>query len=309
LLVLRSIAAGLGRTLGAPGMVLLIWMVGVVVALPAAVAMTSNLDDSFGGSLTADRMAGGFHMAWWWEHEAQADAFEKTFRPSIVGVGAMLDNLESWLTGELFARAAVLVALGLVYVLVWSFLLGGVLARFNGGDERMLAAGGRYFFRFARLAILSAALYWLVYRLNRRLYVWVIESTREATAESTVLGYSLVAFGVTALLLILIHVSFGYAKVAVVVDGRVSMLGAALRGIGFTLAHPLRTFALCLFFGVAGVLGLALYAWVAPGAGSSTFGGLLYAFLLGQLFLIGRLVLHLSLLGSQLELYRQERRI
>ena len=135
--------------------------------------------------------------------------------------------------------------------------------------------------------MLSAVLYWLVYALNRRLYDWVIESTRDATAESTVLAYSLVAFGVTAFLLILIHVGFGYAKVAVIVEGRVSMLAAALRGIAFTLTHPFRTLALALFFGVLALLGLMLYGWIAPDSGGSTLGSTLYAFALGQLEIAG----------------------
>jgi uncharacterized membrane protein YvlD (DUF360 family) len=82
------------------------------------------------------------------------------------------------------------------------------------------------------------------------------------------------------------------------------MLSAALRGIGFTLTHPFRSLALGLFFAVLAVLGLALYGWIAPDSGGSTFGSALWAFTLGQLFLIGRLVLQLSMLGGQLELYR-----
>ena len=49
---------------------------------------------------------------------------------------------------------------------------------------------------------------------------------------------------------------------------------------------------------------LSFYAWVAPGADQSTSTGVLFAFVFGQLFLVARLIIRLSLYGGELELYR-----
>ena len=49
---------------------------------------------------------------------------------------------------------------------------------------------------------------------------------------------------------------------------------------------------------------LTLYAWVAPGAAQSTSTSVLFAFVFGQLFLVARLIVRLSLYGGELELYR-----
>ena len=87
-------------------------------------------------------------------------------------------------------------------------------------------------------------------------------------------------------------------------EGRRSMLLAALRGVGFVIANPGRT--LGLYYGVAlvGALALAVYSLLAPGVGQSSWVGVLFAFVVGQLFLIVKLILRLALLGGETALYR-----
>ena len=104
-------------------------------------------------------------------------------------------------------------------MLLWAMLLGGVLERFArpqwaSGAASFIRSSGRYFLRFVRLALLSAPLYYVVYRLyatgNERLADW----TRDVTTERTVLFYSLILAAITALLLVAVHTSFAYAKIA-----------------------------------------------------------------------------------------------
>jgi hypothetical protein len=197
-----------------------------------------------------------------------------------------------------------------LYGLVWALLLGGVLQRFARPDRgrgvvAFLHDGGTFFTRFVRLALLSAPLYWLVYRLYRWLYDWLVEATRHVTEEVTVLLFSLGVWVLAALLLTLIHMSFGYAKIATVVEDRRSMLLAALRGVGFVLRHPLRTCGLYYGLAFAAAVLLALYAWLGPGIGQSSLLTVLIAFAAGQLYLLARISMRLVLLGAQTELYRQ----
>ena len=49
---------------------------------------------------------------------------------------------------------------------------------------------------------------------------------------------------------------------------------------------------------------LAFYALVAPGAGQSTFTGVLFAFLLGQLFLLARVAMRVAQLGGASALFQ-----
>ena len=49
---------------------------------------------------------------------------------------------------------------------------------------------------------------------------------------------------------------------------------------------------------------LLVYSWIAPGATQSSMTGVLFAFLVGQAFLIAKLTVRLSLMGGQLALFR-----
>jgi hypothetical protein len=78
---------------------------------------------------------------------------------------------------------------------------------------------------------------------------------------------------------------------------------AAVKALGFVLSHPVKTVALYFGLGAVGVVMLAFYAWIAPGANQSAFTGVAFAFCIGQAFLISKLMLRLTFYASQMELY------
>jgi len=304
--VLRAIAAGFRRCFAAPGMVLALWWVNLLVAMPAALLMSASLRRSIGSSLIHQKLRDGFDTPWFGEFAAAARGIEQAFTPSRLMPAAFLDNLEDWLTGALFDKLPLLVILGLFYAAIWALLLGGVLRRLAGerlGIAGFLRDGGRFFWRLLRLAVLSGLLYAAVYGLQRGLFAGLEEITRDVTAETTVLGYSVAVYLLTALLLTLIHMVFGYAKIATVVEDRRSVVLAVLRALRFVARHPVA--ALGQYYGVL-VISAALlgaYYWLAPGTGQSTSTAVVLVFLFGQAYLIIKLVMRLSLLGGQLELF------
>jgi hypothetical protein len=304
----RAIASGFGRVLGSPGMVLALWLVNVAVALPLAWVLTASIEESIGPSLVHETMRDGFDVGWHAEYSATASGLETTFSPTVMGAGAFWNNLESWISGGLIRGFPGLVGVGALYLLLSVLLLGGVVARLAGQPEArgaagFVRAGGRYFFRFLRLAALSGALYVLIYFGQRRVLGFLGEWTRDVTNEWTVLGFAMLAYGGTAFLLCLVHMVFSYAKIATVVDDRRSVLLAALRGLGFVARYPFRTFS--LYYGVLllGLVPLGLYAAVAPGAGQATPDDVAVAFAVGQAILIVRLIFRLALLGGETALY------
>jgi len=306
--VLPSIAVGLRQTLRSPGMLLGLWLAGVLVAIPAALVMSVALERSIGASQAHEQLRDGFDMGWYGEFAAEAKGIETTFRPELAGATALLDNLEGLVDGTLFGGFAGLVGVGVLYGLLWALLLGGALRRFAAPDRkrgmaRFLQDGAELFPRFVRLALISAPLYGLVYLLHRRLYAAVESATRDVTDEVTVLMLSLAVWLLSALLLAFVHVVFGYAKIVTVIEGRRSMLLAALRGAGFVLGHPLRTSGLYLVLVFAAVLLLTLYAWLGPGSAQAGWVSVALAFAAGQLYLLLRIALRLALLGAQTELF------
>lgn len=299
---------GFGQVLGSPSVVLWLWLVNVVVALPAAAVVADSLGDSIGGSLVDEKLREGFDMGWYGEYRANADGIGRTFTPTIVGAGAFFDNLEAWYNGNLFETHPGLMGLGILYALAWSLFLGGVLHRYGeaAGLFRLtefLSHGATYFFRFIRLAVLSAVFYYAIYRFSGWLFRRVERATQDVTVEETVLAYVVMASLLVLFLLTFVNMAFDYAKIATFRENRRSMILASLKGFGFALGNLGRTMTLYYGLGLAGVLMLFAYYTVAPDAGQSTILGVLAAFALGQLYLIAKLALRLTFYASQMALF------
>ena len=102
--------------------------------------------------------------------------------------------------------------------------------------------------------------------------------------------------------------SFDYARVAIVVGERRSAFLAALAGLGFVMRRPIATYGLLALFALAGLVLLMVRQLVVPGLGESSWLGIAAVALLGQAFLVARLILRLGLLAGELTLYEEETR-
>lgn len=309
--MMRALVGGLGDALASPRQLALLWLALLLVALPAGVLIEESIHASIGASRVDESLRQGLDMAWLSEYGSRARGLETSMQPSIVGRGAVFDNLESWFSGGLFLDTRT-VAFGVAYALIWLFLLGGVLDRFarresNFVSAPFMAAGARFFPRLLRLTVVSGVLYFGIYRLARWLFPWIEQLTKDVTVERTVLLANLAGACVVVTLLGLVNLVFGYAKIAVVYEGRRSSLGALMRAARFVAGHPGKTIGLYLLLACLALLVIALYALLAPGPGQSTVVGVALALLMGQLFLVARLAVRLSFFGAQMRLYEAAR--
>lgn len=306
--MLACCSTGLGRAVRQPRLLLLLWLVNLALGLPLALQMGAVLDRGFGEGGVAEGMVEGFDNDWHGEWKARAEGWEETFGPSIIGPATVLGNLDHWWSGELFERALVLVALGVLYGFAWLFLLGGVLDRLArpevGGIPRLFSQGARNFPCLLRLALLAAPLYWLIYRLGRWLYGLVEEATRDVTREWTVLLWMLAAATLVVTLLGLVRMLFDHAKIAAVAAGDRRALGALANAFRLVARRPLTAIGIHLAFGVLFGLLVAFWTLLAPGVGQSGWLAVLAAFLFSQLYLVTRLALRLALLAAAGELQR-----
>jgi hypothetical protein len=268
-----------------------------------------SIDRSVGESLVHENLRAGFDGGWYGQYASEAKGIEATFKPTLVGAGAIFHNLESSLTGKLFTEHPAVVGVGIGYGLLWAFLMGGLLDRYARPAEkavraRFAQAGGLYFFRFVRLALISGVLYYLIFRFHGWIFGWLESATRDVTSERTVLWISLGVYLLTAFLLTIVNMSFTYAKIATVVENRKVMLLSALRGVGFVFSFPGKTFG--LYYGLIGASGvmLVLYVLVAPGAGQANLLTIALAFAAGQIYLIAKLVVRLTLYAGQTQLFK-----
>ena len=126
-MVWQALSDGIRRVVRAPTLVAGVYLATLLLAVPLALALHGAIESHLGASVAAERAAGGVHWPWWEEFRAQAQGFERTFAPSIIGFAAPLANLSAMADGD--GPPAGLTALVVLYLGVWSFLIGGILDR------------------------------------------------------------------------------------------------------------------------------------------------------------------------------------
>ncbi|NIM62632.1 MAG: hypothetical protein GTO30_13620, partial [Acidobacteria bacterium] len=165
-------------------------------------------------------------------------------------------------------------------------------------------AGGRYWGRFVRLALLAAPAYYGIYRLYDRLMDGLRQRLVDVTEETGAMWAVLMVYLVIALLLVLVRACFDYAKIAIVIENRRSALLSAIRGVAFVLTHPFSASGVLVLIYAVSAVPLALYTWLRPSVATPGWGAAVYAVLVGQAWMILRLALRLTLVGSQTALYQ-----
>lgn len=300
---------GIRRVNGAPALLVGMCAVTLLIALPLSIALRGMIEAHLGSSLVAERVASSADYQWWQEFLSQATGLGTTFTPSIVGFGAVLDNLDALLDNK--PMASTIAGITAAWLLIWSFLSGGVIDRL-ARDRRTRAHGffaacGVHFWRFLRLGIFACFIYYFLFGPLHRwifsdLYADVI---RDLTSERTAIRVRVACYLAFGAALIFFNVIFDYARIRIVVEDRRSAIGAIVAGARFVRRHFGRAAALYLLNGLAFVLLVALYALLAPGAPATRL--LMWAvLLLGQAYIVARHYLKLVFYASQTGLFQSE---
>ena len=304
---MSALGDGIRRVNRAPVILAGVWAFTLLVSLPLAIALRGTLADHLGASLAADTAASGVNYDWMQEFADQASGLGVTFKPTIIGFGAVLDNLSAFLDDT--TRPAVIVGAASTYVVLWMFVAGGIIDRYARGratgTSGFFASSGVFFFRFLRLAVVQ----WLVYAfLFVYMHGWLFDRfyprvTHEITVERTAFFVRLTLYVVFGLLVSASALIFDYAKVRAVVEDRRSMLGAIAAALGFiqrNYASAVGVFA--ANFGLCvGVI--VLYAVAAPGAGRAGTS-MWIGFAIGQVYILGRLWVKLVFWASETALFQ-----
>ena len=236
--------AGLRSVLRTPSLLAWVYLTTLVVALPLTLAMKDLLQGSFEGSLAEDNLRQGFDLAWYQEFAAGRTGLGKTFGPTVVGILPVLSNLERLLDGKLHQVDPTVLGAGILMVLVWSLLLGGILSRFaHEGEPHLragfLAQGGLFFWRFLRLSLISGLLYWGIFRgIGQPLHRWIEAATRDTTVERTVLIYTVLAYSLVGLLFLMTQLVLDYARISLVVERAAQRAAGPVSSPGFRQGPP-----------------------------------------------------------------------
>ncbi len=309
MIIFNAFRDGIRRVNAAPAVLAGVLIATLLATLPLGLALRSALRAHLGDSVAADTVASGVNWDWWQEFSAQATGLGRTFSPSVIGAGVVLDNVSALLDNR--PTAGILVGAATAYLLLWIFLVGGVLDRYARGRATRTAgffgACGVYFFRFLRLAVVG----WLAYAvLFGLIHGWLLDdfygwATRDFTVERSAFLLRVALYVLFGALLVACNLVLDYAKIRAVVEDRRSMIGALLAAWRFVTRRPLQVSGLYLLNGLVFLLVLAVYAAVVPGAGGTGLS-MWVGFLIGQAYILARLWTKLLFYASQTALFQGE---
>ena len=297
---------GWRRVLGAPWIILGLWLTTLMLAWPLALTLRGMLAEHLGASLAAGTAASGVNFDWWNEFLAQAAGVGQTFVPAILGFAAVMKNLST--IADAGSLPTVIAAAVTANVVLSVFLLGGVLDRLardrSIGSRGFFAASGVFFFRFLRLGAIAALLYWALFAgLHPLLFDRTFPAvTENLTAERSAFAYRVALYLLFAAALLMVNVIFDYAKIRMVVEDRRSAIGALVSSVRFIRRQPGAAFGLYLLNTLVFLLVLALYFLAAPGAAGGATAWL--ALLIGQVYIVLRVMVRLMFAASQIALFQ-----
>ena len=297
---------GVRRVNRAPFVLLGMCLFPLLFALPLSLVVREAIRSHLGASLAADAAASGANYDWWQEFSAQASGLAASFAPSIVGFGAVLDNVDGLLkNAPLAAAVAGAIATWMVF---WSFLAGGVMDRYARirptRAHGFFAACGTHFWRFLRLGVLAFAAYAFLFGL---VHGWILDTayerlTRNMTEERAAFAVRIAGYLLFGIFLVAVNLIFDYARVRIVVEDRRSAVGAILSGARFVRRNHGTVF-LYLLNGIAFLILVLLYALATPGApGSGLWMWITLA--LGQAYIVARHYLKLLFYASQVAFFQ-----
>jgi hypothetical protein len=261
---------GAGRVRRAPAVWLGAWAVTLLMALPPALVLRDMMAGHLDASLAAGPAAEGVNGDWMQEFREQASGIGRTLDYSVIGFAAVLRHLSD--VADAARPAPALAVVVGAWLLVWSFLAGGILDRYARNRPTwasgFFAACGTHFFRFLRLGVLAALVHGV-------LFVWVHpwlfttmlgRFTRDLDVERTAFLWTAAAYVVFGMLLAATSIVFEYARIRIVVEDRRSAIGALAAAIRFVRRRAGSVAGLYLLITATFLLAAALYALVAPGA-------------------------------------------
>jgi hypothetical protein len=299
---------GLRRVNRAPAILAGVWAMTLLISLPLALALREMLAQHLGSSLAAATAASGANYEWMQEFSDQATGLGVTFKPTILGFGAVLDNLSAFLDDT--TRPLVIVGAASAYIALWLFFAGGILDRYARDRPTrahgFFSASGVFFVRFARLA----AVQWVVYAfLFGWMHPWLFGRlftalTRDMTVERTAFLVRVglyVAFGAV---LAACNLIFDYTKVRAVVEDRRSMIGSIVAAVRFIRRNFGAAVTLYLLNVALFLVAIGVYAAIAPGAGGTGLT-MWIGFAIGQSYVLARLWVKLAFWASETALFQE----
>src|SRR5690349_2910191 len=95
-----SFRDGASRVARAPALVLGVWMLNLLAAVPLTLLLHDAIAQHLGHSLRAEEVSRGFDVDWWEEFSTRGGDVVNSFGPGVIGFAAPLRNLSAMAEGE-----------------------------------------------------------------------------------------------------------------------------------------------------------------------------------------------------------------
>lgn len=302
---LRALVEGGSAVFRAPLLIVAVTVITMLMALPFAIVLGSRIQISLASQPPVALSETEIDPEWWQEFRAQARGLESTFTPAVLGFAAPLDSISAVLDG----RRPPLPVLGplILSIVLWAFLWGGILRRFDAGSPigvgAFIDAGFQFAPRF--IAIASAATVVIVV-LYLTVHATLFGPVYRLLVSSSTAGRD--AFLVRVFLylvflapLALVGLVADYARVSSVA-GVATSTGQALRaGAAFVRANVRMVLTLYLLTALVFAAVTIAYGTLEIYGGSQVGGW--RAIAIGQAYIVMRLTIRLIAAASELRLF------
>lgn len=267
-------------------MVAIFYAINLLLAAIVAAPMYDAIRSHLGHSDTAQRLADSFDLGWLMQ-----------FR---------LAN------GDLLDHTATLIAwTGVLFLALNTVLSAGAFESFAHPEQPRLATFGyglgRFFFRFARLALMASVFYFFAFWFWNVLLAGLLEEAfRNSVREAPLFYLTWLRYALLFATVFVINVIVEYAKTELVLNDHHSALGALGHAAGFVFARFGRVMAIYLFLGLLSTLTMFLYAVFARYFPQSNVVTVFIWFVVAQLLLFLRWMFRLASWAAELAFYRRE---
>lgn len=287
MIALRLVRSACAHACAAPGLVILLYLAGLLLAFPAFYVFQSVLASALGNSLAGQSLLSGFDFTIWVD----------------------LLNAHGLSLATLLPFA---ISIGVLGIIVQTFLAGGVLDLFvrekRFSPATFFRGCGTYAGRFLRIWLLTALILALIGLLFITLLGVVTAMTGTQPDSDRAGGIAIIVLlACLSFLLLLVFMASDYARVTTVVGGIRSSWKAVGRGFLFVFrnAGSALGFHLLLLLLLGAVL--AVYLVLEGGIEPDSPSTVLPVIVLQQLFMIVRVAIRVAFSAGEVALYEERK--
>ncbi|MCX6143303.1 MAG: hypothetical protein NTZ35_08790 [Ignavibacteriales bacterium] len=327
--IISAFKLGLSRVSHTKRMVLFAWFVNVVIAMPLALPVLSQLDGYLRNTVMDDKILHRMDASWADSYRADMEKseFVRALDYTAFGYAPFVNHFEMQMNGTFIktlggflydfffrweinkASTSLLFLLSLLYVCVNSFFSGAFIAVYSKeypfSFTEFLSEGARYFGKFFRITLIALLVYFLFFNV---VVDWMNNSIARATqagaSETVPFAYYMIRNVVVLFLFSFLSMIFDYARVRMVVDDRTSSLAASVAGTKFAVTNARSAYGLYLLLCLIGLVLIALYAIIENVIPQESYWPILFLFVLQQCYMLARFGLKAAFYACQTGLYQ-----